>query len=250
MNLAATTNRLLSTLAGPERNALDRFLVRVNLPRGAVLEQPDAPIEFVYFMQSGFASVHGGGDRVVETALIGFEGMTGARLLMGDDRSMNLTLMRTVGSAMRLAVPALRQGLAASPSLETFLRRYALAFGAQVSQTAVVNGRATVEKRLARWLLMAHDRFCSDTLAVTHDSIATLLCVRRASVTIALQVFEGDHLIKANRRSIMMLDRKGLERRSDPTYGVAEREYERLVGDAREVGWPRLKRSACEAGKG
>jgi hypothetical protein len=84
MNVAATPNRLLSTLGGPERSVLERFLTRVTLPRGTVFEHPDTPIEHVYFMESGFASVLAGGNaRVVETALIGFEGMTGASLLMG-----------------------------------------------------------------------------------------------------------------------------------------------------------------------
>jgi CRP-like cAMP-binding protein len=244
MTVAATPNRLLSMLGGAERSLLDRLATRVALPPGTVLEQPETPIESVYFMESGFASVLAGGDTVVETALIGFEGMTGTSLLVGDDRSINLTLVRAAGSAMRLPVPALRQALAACPSLEMLLRRYALALGAQVSQTAVANGRATVAERLARWLLMAHDRSCSDTLPFTHDVIANLLCVRRASVTIALHGLEGDRLIKANRRSITMLDRAGLESRSDPSYGVAEREYERLVGDARQAERPRLKISA------
>jgi CRP-like cAMP-binding protein len=197
-------------------------------------------------MESGFASVLAGGDTAVETALIGFEGMTGTSLLMGDDRSIDLTLVRAAGSAIRLPVPALRQALAACPSLETSLRRYALAFGAQVSQTAVANGRGTVAMRLARWLLMAHDRLRprSDSLPFTHDVIANLLCVRRASVTVALHLLEGDRLIEANRRSITMLDRTGLESRADPSYGVAERAYERLVGNAREAEWPRLKISA------
>jgi CRP-like cAMP-binding protein len=244
MNLAATPNRLLTALGGPERSLLDRALTRVDLRAGTVLEQPDTPIEHVYFMESGFASVLAGGATAVETALIGFEGMTGASLLMGDDRSMNLTSVRAAGSAMRVPVPALRHALAACPSVEAFLHRYALAFGAQISQTAVANGRGTIAMRLARWLLMAHDRLRSDTLPFTHDVIATLLCVRRAGVTGGIHALEGDRLIKAHRRSITMLDRAGLERRSDPSYGVAEREYERLVGFARQAEMPMLKISA------
>ncbi|WP_428663838.1 Crp/Fnr family transcriptional regulator [Reyranella sp.] len=224
-------NRLLSSLRPEELQLLGPLLVRVDLPLGTALEKVDAPIEHAYFMESGFASVVAGGkDREVETALIGFEGMTAVNLLLGDDHSINKTFIQAEGSAMRIAAADLRHALSKCPSLHGFLLRYALAFSAQVSQTAVVNGRATIEKRLARWLLMAQDRFSSDTFPLTHEFIATMLCVRRSGVTVALHILEGDHLIKANRKYITVRDRAGLERRSDPSYGVAEKEYERLVG--------------------
>jgi len=224
-------NRLLSSLRPEELELVGPSLVHVDLPLGTVLEKVGAPVEHAYFIESGFASVVAGGkDKEVETALIGYEGMTAVNLLLGDDHSINKTFVQAEGSAMRMEVADLRHALSRCVSLHGFLLRYALAFSAQVSQTAVVNGRATIEKRLARWLLMAQDRFRSDTFPLTHEFIATMLCVRRSGVTVALHILEGDHLIKANRRFITVLDRAGLERRSDPSYGVAETEYERLVG--------------------
>jgi len=226
----ASPNRLLSSLKSEEFDLLAPSLIRVKLPLGTILAPAHARLEHAYFMESGFASVVAGDDKEVETALIGFEGMTAVSLVLGDDRSINKTFIQGEGSAMRIAAHDLQRALFECPSLHRFLMRYALAFGAQVSQTAVVNGRATIEKRLARWLLMAQDRFRSDTFPLTHEFIATMLCVRRSGVTVALHILEGDRLIKSNRKYITVLDRPGLARRSDPSYGVAEHEYERLVG--------------------
>jgi CRP-like cAMP-binding protein len=230
MSAAKSPNRLLSSLTDEEFGLLSPSLTRVTLPLGTVLERIYAPIEHAYFMESGFASVIAGDAKEVETALIGFEGVTAVSLLLGDERSINKTFIQAEGAAMRVTTQDLRNALDLCPSLHRFLLRYALAFSVQVSQTAVANGRATIEKRLARWLLMAHDRFRADTFPLTHEFIATMLCVRRSGVTVALHVLEGDGLIKANRKYITVLDRPGLERRSDPSYGIPEQEYERLVG--------------------
>jgi CRP-like cAMP-binding protein len=230
MSAAKSPNRLLSSLSDEEFGLLAPSLKRVTLPLGTVLERIDASIEHAYFMESGFASVIAGGNKEVETALIGFEGVTAVSLLMGDDWSINKTFIQAEGTAMRISAQDLEHALGGCPSLHGFLLRYALAFSVQVSQTAVANGRATIEKRLARWLLMAQDRFRSDTFPLTHEFIATMLCVRRSGVTVALHVLEGDGLIKASRKNIAVLDRPGLEKKSDPSYGIAEQEYERLVG--------------------
>lgn len=226
----STPNRLLSALRAEELELLAPSLERVPLPLGTVLERVDTRVEHAYFVESGFASVVAGEGRGVETALIGFEGMTAVNLVLGDDMAINKTFVQGEGMALRIAAADLRRALEECPSLSRFLMRYCLAFSVQVSQTAVANGRATIERRLARWLLMAHDRFRSDTFSLTHEFIATMLCVRRAGVTVALHILEGDGLIKSNRNYIKVLDRPGLERRSDPSYGVAEQEYERLVG--------------------
>jgi CRP-like cAMP-binding protein len=94
----------------------------------------------------------------------------------------------------------------------------------------LVNGRGKLEARLARWLLMAHDRFDRGPFPFTHRFLALMLGVQRPGVTIALQFLEGYGVIKATRGLITVLDRKGLEARSDPAYGVPETEYRRLIG--------------------
>jgi CRP-like cAMP-binding protein len=108
------------------------------------------------------------------------------------------------------------------------LLRYVQAFMAQTTQTALANGSAKLEERLARWLLMSHDRFNSNELGITHDFLAQMLGVRRAGVTIALQVLESRHLIRSRRSLITILDRAGLMRQANGSYGVAEVVYARL----------------------
>jgi CRP-like cAMP-binding protein len=225
-------NRLLLSLREDELDYLEPSLAHVDLPLETALDRAGEPIEFAYFMESGFACVVAGDDsKTLDTAQIGFEGMTAVSLLFGDGRSVSNTFVRGEGTAMRISAADLRYALFQCPSLERFLLRYALAYSVQVNQTLVATGRGTIGERLARWLLMAHDRFRADRFELTHNVIATMLGVRRSGVTVAIHMLEGDHLIKASRRQITVLDREGLERRADRSYGVAEREYERLVGD-------------------
>jgi CRP-like cAMP-binding protein len=100
----------------------------------------------------------------------------------------------------------------------------------QTSHTALSNGLARLEERLARWLLMCHDRVDGDELRLTHDFVATMLGVRRAGVTVALNRLEGLALVENDRGSITVIDRGGLEKAAGRTYGAPEAEYARLVG--------------------
>ena len=226
---AARHNQLLSSLKPDDLALLRPALHHVELPLMTVLEEAGDPVKDVYFFQSGFASVVTGDKVPIEIGLIGREGMTGLSIVLHDDRSVNRTFMQAGGTALSMSADRLRTALLDSPSLRTSLLRYAHAFSVQTSQTALVNGRAKIEARLARWLLMAHDRFDQNDFPLTHQFIAMMLGVRRAGVTTALNMLEGRHLIKARRGHIAVVDRKGLEAISDASYGVPEAEYARLV---------------------
>jgi hypothetical protein len=106
---------------------------------------------------------------------------------------------------------------------------YAQAFLAQTSQTALANGRGKLAERLARWLLMWHDRLQDDNISITHEFLAVLLGVRRPGLTLTLHVLEGKGLIKASRNLIRIADRAGLEKAADGFYGIPEAEYDRLI---------------------
>ena len=97
-------------------------------------------------------------------------------------------------------------------------------------QSTACNAVHTVEQRLARWLLMAHDRLDGDELPLTHEFLAIMLGVRRPGVTVSLNLLEQDGLIDANRGVISIVDRKGLEEKSNGAYGVPEAEFRRLFG--------------------
>jgi CRP-like cAMP-binding protein len=107
---------------------------------------------------------------------------------------------------------------------------YGQTFLVQTSHTALSNSRASIEERLARWLLMAHDRVDGDALGVVHEFLALMLGVRRPGVTVAIHMLEARGLIHSARGRIDVLDRKGLEKAANGFYGVPESEYERLLG--------------------
>src|SRR5688500_2091400 len=155
------------------------------------LEDRNRPIEKVYFPESGMASVVAtSGQHQVEAGVIGREGVTGIAVLLADDRSANATFMQDPGTGFCIAADALRETLRQSESMQLVFLRFVQAFITQMSQTALANGRAKLDERLARWLLMAHDRVDGRELPLTHEFLALMLGVRRAGVTTALQALE------------------------------------------------------------
>jgi CRP-like cAMP-binding protein len=118
----------------------------------------------------------------------------------------------------------------ASRTLRGFLLKFVQVFMVQTAHTAIANARANIDKRLGRWLLMAHDRTRDDTLPLTHEFLALMLGVRRAGVTEAVQSLKRQKLIETRRNLIVVRDRKGLERMAGDSYGVPEKEYRRLIG--------------------
>lgn len=228
----AHRNRLLASLHPKDLALLQPFLKPVDLPLRTTLEEPNKLIKEVYFFESGFASVVSGGNRPIEVGLIGREGMSGLSILLGDDRSVNKTFIQADGTALRMKARYLRLAMEKSPALRRNLLCYAQFFVVQVTQTAVANGRAKLEARLARWLLMAHDRFDCGPFPFTHQFLSLMLGVRRPGVTVALHFLEGYGLIRASRGKITVIDRKGLEAHSDQSYGIPEAEYDRLIGRA------------------
>lgn len=107
---------------------------------------------------------------------------------------------------------------------------YIHAFGTQTSHTALSNAKHTIEERLARWLLMGHDRIDGDEIGLTHEFLALMLAVRRPSVTTALHILEGMRLVRNTRGCVVIRDRAGLEALAADAYGIPEAEYERIIG--------------------
>ena len=99
-----------------------------------------------------------------------------------------------------------------------------------MAHTALANGRYTIQERLARWLLMRHDRLDGDDLPLTHEFLSLMLGVRRSGVTEALHVLEGVAIVKTNRGRVAVLRRDKLEEIAGACYGLPEREYRRLIG--------------------
>ena len=100
----------------------------------------------------------------------------------------------------------------------------------QSAHTALANATAKIDERLARWLLMAHDRVDGDEIPLTHEFLALMLGVRRAGVTVALQMLEGNGLVGSSRGVVHIINRRGLARLADGLYGTPEAEAARLTG--------------------
>ena len=234
----AFRNQVLSGLTASQLGHLAPHLKPVDLPRAMVVEPADAPIAHAYFPACGLASVVArdlNGQRI-EAGLIGREGMTAMAVVMGDDRSPHETLFQVAGTGHRMEADALREAMTVEPAIRERLLRFALAFSVQSAHTTLASGRHAIEGRLARWLLMCHDRVDGDRLELTHEFLSLMLGVRRAGVTVALHLLEGRGLIKATRGCIRLLDRAGLEATAQGSYGVAEAEYARLMGQAGRQG--------------
>jgi CRP-like cAMP-binding protein len=225
-------NLLLASLSSSDRGLLRAHLEPVTLAFRQVLEQPDKRVDTVYFPEAGFASVVAiqSDQTQVEVGLIGREGMTGLTIVLGNHRAPHSTYMQAAGRGQCIKTPALRKAMQASPSLRGVLLKYVQVFMVQTAHTAVSNARAKLEQRLARWILMAHDRLDGVSLPLTHEFLSLMLGVRRAGVTEALQALEGLKLIRSGRGQIVVLNRKGIERKAGDAYGAPEAEFRRLIG--------------------
>jgi len=226
-----SANRILSRLSQEELDILQPHLEAVELPVRKQLESRNKPIEAVYFIEHGFASVVANGTgRSIEVGIIGREGMTGLSVIMGTDRSPHETYMQVGGDGQRMSSAKLGRAVQESPALHRHFLRFGHAFVVQTAQTALANGRSKIEERLARWLLMANDRLDGDEVPLTHEFLSVMLGVRRPGVTVALDVLEKEGLIHAKRRAIAIVDRAGLRKISNGAYGAPEAEFKRLFG--------------------
>ncbi len=229
---SSVRNRLLAKLSADDFNLLQPCLASITLDRGVVLIASDQRIKHVYFLEAGVTSsvANTAGGRRIEIGLTGPDGLVGTPVLLGVDRTPHETFMQFAGSALRIRAKELQHAIRTSPSLHALLLRYIQAFTIQTAQTALSNGSHKVEERLARWLLMCHDRLDNDDLPLTHEVIAIMLGVRRAGVTEAINLLHRRRIIRAQRGNITVLRRAKLEAAAGDSYGTPEAEYRRLIG--------------------
>ncbi len=225
-------NHLLSRLSEGDKALLLPKMRIVPLKLGQEIETPLQKLECVYFLESGIASMMASlpRSRDLEVGLFGRDGMSGSALLQYDDRSAYRTVVQMNGSAFRIDASDLLDAVRAKESIRILLTRFARALSIQVGSTAIANGHSKLEDRLARWVLLAHDRVDGDSLSFTHEHLARMLGVRRSGVTVALHILEGKGLIRSRRSEIIVLDREGLMVLADGAYGLAEEESVRLTG--------------------
>nr|WP_295664472.1 Crp/Fnr family transcriptional regulator [Polymorphobacter sp.] len=234
--MSATTigasNLLLQTLSSADFSLVEPSLELVHFDLGQRLVEPDEPIAHVWFPETMVVSVIAAtpGGRKSEVGLTGREGMVDIGPISGSDVSPFECLIQVAGSAWQLPVTTLRGLIENEASVRSALMLYLHAFVIQVSHTALVNAAHSLDQRLARLLLMTHDRIDGPIITMTHQLLSTMLGVRRAGVTVAMRKQEKDGLIRTKRSSIEITNRAKLEALAADAYGLAEKEYCRLIG--------------------
>jgi CRP-like cAMP-binding protein len=223
-------NRLLNSLSPGDFALLEPHLASEILPQRHHFEQAGKPFDRICFPETLVASlVAKQGDLLVEVGLIGCEGMTGSAVSLGGDRSANACFVQIAGAGLLMPVVELRNAIQRSESMRLLFLKYVQVLVQQTAHTAVANSIAKLPQRLARWLLMAHDRVENDTLVLTHEFLAIMLAVRRAGVTETVNELEERGLIRCSRGVVTVLNRKGLEQLAGTFYGAPEAEYRRLL---------------------
>ncbi len=221
------TNRLLEGLPRKERDRILKRCETVDLVFGTILCEPGSPYRHVYFPVTGFISTVAtlGDHQPLEIRLIGDEGMLGATVALGVNTIPLRAIVQGSGIAWRMTTPQFRDSLRENPGLLRMLKRYLYVQVAQLSQGIGCNRFHEVEARLARWLLMTHDRAHADHFHLTHQYLADMLGVRRSGITIAAGALQRSALIGYARGVIRVLDRKGLEARSCECYEAGIQDY-------------------------
>jgi CRP-like cAMP-binding protein len=225
-------NRLLLSLPPDNLERLLPKLRTVALPVRKGLMAPQEPIEAIYFLQSGWASMVAVLDdgNQAEVGLIGSEGMIGLPLVVGVETAFSGTYMQATGVGLQMETAAFLRELDENPVLRRLLLRYNEAVHAQTAQTAACNGRHELEQRLARWLLMAHDRSESDDLPLTQEFLSFMLCVYRPSITVVARVFQRAGIIRYAKGSITVVDRAALEATACECYQTVQNRFKYLMG--------------------
>jgi len=210
----ATRNHLLAMMPPDAVARLLPMLCPVDLPVRLPLYHQGAAIERVYFPTSGMISLVANlaDGMQTEVGIVGREGMLGSSLLSGIDTSFVESMVQMSGAGLRMKALDFHQEIEANQAFRRVMLRYSEALQTQIMQTAACNGRHGLEQRLARWLLMAHDRSDSDTLPLTQEFTAMMLGVHRPSVSITAGILQRAGLVCYAAGQITVLDRPGLER--------------------------------------
>ena len=223
-------NRLIAGFPRKERKRMLDDCEVVNLVFGEILSERDKPLTHVYFPINSFISLvttltdH----PPLEMGLIGNEGMLGATLTLGVNTSPMRAVVQGAGTALRINASDFRLALSESPVLHRIINRYLYVMITQLSQTSACNHFHEIEPRLARWLLMTHDRAHANHFHLTHEFLADMLGVRRSGITVAAGALQNKNLIGYTRGEISILNRPGLEAASCECYEAVNNDYKQL----------------------
>ena len=230
MRAFESENLVLSQLADSELMALERILEPLLLPYDFELAHLGMPVSHYYFLENGIASMVATSSegRKAEIGVLGRDGMSPPGLTIDAERCLFEVKMQIPGHGRRVEAGALAGFLAERPVVRRLLSRFLHTFFAQVANTALSNAVHKIDVRLAKWILMCDDRLEGQEIEITHEYMATMLGVRRSSVTEALHVLEGRHLIYSTRGLVIIRNRASLEAFAADAYnlpGISRRDW-------------------------
>lgn len=225
-----TENKLLAALPVEEYEELKPYLEPVSLALGDILFEPPELIRNVYFPTTciiSFLTELPDGDSV-EVGLTGKEGIAGVDVVLGVDVASKVATVQGAGDALRLSAQAYEEVGQRSPKFHQYLLRYAHYLMSQISLSVLCNTHHKIEGRLARWLLMYHDRIGADEFYLTHEFMANMLGIRRASVSIVAKQLRDEGYITYQHGRFRIIDREGLVNMTCKCYPVTKEEFDNL----------------------
>jgi len=227
-NQPRPANRILTDLPQEEFERLSPKLREVSFEIGETVYRPEQKMDYAYFVNSGIiswlAAVENG--NTVEAGVIGPEGIAGVAIVLGANSTPNQGLAQSEVKASRIAAKDLIAEFRQNGRLNEMLLRFVQSMFTQVAQTAACNRLHTLDQRLARWLLMTHDRIGENTLPLTQEFLSRMLGVRRAGVSVAANSLRQQGLIDYHRGDIVIADRSGIEGLSCECYRIVKQEYD------------------------
>jgi len=226
-------NHLLGALPSTAFEALADHLEPIELPLGQMLYEPGGRLAHAYFPTTAIVSLHyvTESGASAETAGVGNEGIVGITLLMGGNTTPSSAVVQTAGHAWRIEARRLKQEFDRGGETQRLLLRYTQALITQMTQTAACYRHHSVEQQLCRWLLLTIDRIPSRELVITQELVASMLGVRRESITEAVGSLQRASYIRCRRGHITVLDRAGLEANVCECYATVKSEIDRLLTD-------------------
>jgi CRP-like cAMP-binding protein len=227
-------NHLLAALPEETFERILPHLELIQMPLGEVICESGGQLQHVYFPTTSILSLHyimeNGAS--AEIAGVGNEGVLGISLFMGGNTTPSRATVQTAGHGYRLKGRLMMEEFNRAGPMMRLMLRYTQALMTQVSQTAVCNRYHSVEQQLCRWLLLTLDRLPSNEFTMTQELIASMIGVRRESITETAMILQREGLIKCRRGHITVLDRPGLESGACECYNVVKKEFHRLLRDA------------------
>lgn len=234
MSATNTVNGLIARLPLIQRKQFFSAGEFVDLEVAMTLCEFDERIRYVYFPSNGFVSMVASvsGHPPLGVDLIGNEGMIGASLILGVDRSPGSGIVQGAGTALKLEASVFRRALNDSESLRQIVGRYLYVLLVQSSISAACTHFHEVEPRLARCLRAIQDRASSSQFRITHQCLSDMLGVQRRAVTTAAGSLKHQGLISYSRGDIKVADRRGLEAAACECYKIASGQYRSIFKPA------------------